>query len=248
VVTAAALPPAGIVGVDLDVREPRRFSLGVATLDRAFGQNSDGKGGIVLGSTVLFAGDPGAGKTTTGIFLAEALDALGVLYAVSESTREQFSLMVRRLGRGAGLRLFFSTVAEAIVDVAEESGARVLIVDQLHSLEPRKDALRNFKTLDAWAKRAPLERTLVVIAERNKEGSVRGDFGVEYAGDVTIEICKPALVDEGVGVTDGALRARTLLVTKNRHGDEGVYRLELGARGWQEVPPAAPATDAAVAP
>jgi len=242
-VTTPTAAPAGIVGVDLDVREPRRFSLGVPTLDRAFGANSDGQAGIVLGSTILFAGDPGAGKTTTGVFLAEALDDLGVLYAVSESTREQFSLMVRRLGRGVGLRLFFSASADAIVDVAEESGARVLIVDQLHSLEPRRDALRNFKTLDAWAKRAPLERTLVVIAERNKEGTVRGDFGVEYAGDVTIEICKPALVDEGVVVTDGALRARTLRVTKNRHGDEGVYRLELGVRGWQELPAPAPAAD-----
>lgn len=231
-IVAAVTTDGELVAVDRDVREPLRFPLGLPTFDRAFGLNEDGRGGIRIGSSVLVGGDPGAGKTTFGIHLGMALDSLGVVYGISESTRELFSLMVRRLGRGEDLRLAFTSSASKMVAIAEKNEARVLIVDQLHSLEPRRNVYENMMTLVRWTERDPKSRTLIVIAERNREGNIRGDFGSEYKADVTIELCKPALADDGLERPE-----RTLRVTKNRHGAEASYPLLLTKQGWEEAPP-----------
>src|SRR5262245_60306985 len=65
---------------------------GVGELDRVLG------GGLVAGSVVLLAGEPGIGKSTLLLqVLARLADAGRVLYVSAEESREQVRLRAERL-------------------------------------------------------------------------------------------------------------------------------------------------------
>ena len=81
---------------------PPRTATGIAEFDRVLG------GGLVAGSAVLLAGDPGIGKSTLLLQAAAALANAGrrVLYISGEEAVEQVRLRARRLGlSGAKLEL-----------------------------------------------------------------------------------------------------------------------------------------------
>jgi len=65
------------------------FSTQISEFDRVLGK------GIVRGSVVLFAGEPGIGKST---LLTQLVGKNGGLYVAGEESAEQINLRVRRLG------------------------------------------------------------------------------------------------------------------------------------------------------
>ena len=240
--------PSGLTYVDPNVKEPERISLGIDSFDRAFGLNSNGRGGFVRGSIVTTAGDPGAGKTTFGLVVAEAFLSAGasVIYAPSESSPTMFSLMSLRTGLAKRVPLLFTRSVTEILREAETVRPDLLVVDSLHSLDPRTDALPHARRLVDWVNSTGA--SLLIIGERSKSGSTRGDWGIEYQGDVTIGLEKLNL-EKGAPDKPGEptppndplehLR-RWFIVTKNRHGGTGRYALLLTERGWTEMPDASP--------
>ncbi len=74
--------------------EAKRIMTNMGELDRIFG------GGIVEGSLVLVGGEPGVGKSTLLLQLANALalQGLTILYVCGEESAEQTSLRAKRLG------------------------------------------------------------------------------------------------------------------------------------------------------
>jgi DNA repair protein RadA/Sms len=79
---------------DVSETEFKRLTTKMGELDRLFGN------GIVEGSLILIAGEPGVGKSTLLLQIANALaqQGLNILYVCGEESAEQTSLRARRLG------------------------------------------------------------------------------------------------------------------------------------------------------
>jgi DNA repair protein RadA/Sms len=115
-----------------------RFASGVPLLDRVLG------GGIVAGAVVLLAGEPGIGKSTLLLQVADALsrEGLSTLYASAEESPRQLRLRAERLGahlrcwwparraeplprgRGARRRCSWSVKIQALRSGARQPSAR----------------------------------------------------------------------------------------------------------------------------
>jgi DNA repair protein RadA/Sms len=66
---------------DINITDSERLKTGMEELDRVFG------GGIVRGSMVLLGGEPGAGKSTLALKMADMVSAAGkVLYISGEES------------------------------------------------------------------------------------------------------------------------------------------------------------------
>ena len=72
----------------------KRISTGIAELDRVVGD------GLVEGSVVLVGGEPGIGKSTLSLQLAQGVESSGhrILYVSAEESLEQLQLRAMRLG------------------------------------------------------------------------------------------------------------------------------------------------------
>ena len=81
----------GLIKADFNKSESV-FSTGISEFDRVLGK------GVVQGSTVLFSGEPGIGKST---ILTQLIGKIGGLYVGGEESAEQIGLRVKRLGLNA---------------------------------------------------------------------------------------------------------------------------------------------------
>jgi len=234
--------------------EPKRISVGLETLDRAFGRNSDGTSGLVLGAVYLLHGGPGAGKSTLALHIGRALGRAGLLVlGVSTEADEGMVLALhQRTSPTTGqsdlpVRYLFSRSLLDVLAELEETGAEALVVDQLHSLmgSPK----RNLAELVAACK--VRGATLVCVAERNGAGTIRGERAIEHMDDCTVALDRSwaGREDESAAavaqtITPLEVERRIVSTSKNRWGPDGRWSLRLGATGWDEMPavptPAAP--------
>jgi predicted ATP-dependent serine protease len=216
----------------------RRFRTGLGTLDLALGRNHDDHSvGMVFGASYILTGAPGAGKSTLGLLIAEAAMPY-CLYVAAEGSERIWRALASRTGRGLMVPMLYTKNVAYILAEAESSDARVIIVDQLHALEPYKQALLHTRQLVQFAEASG--RTVVLIAERSYAGNIRESRSIPYAVDCTISLEKPAIVEGVPPPPSDVLQQRWLTTSKNRHGPDGSWSLLLGERGWAEVPPAPP--------
>lgn len=168
----------------------RRLATGSPELDRVLG------GGIVPGSLVLLAGDPGIGKSTVALQVAGdlALREGEVLYVSAEESAQQVKLRADRLGIGTErLLLLPETDIEAIAEVAERTRPALVVVDSIQSVaspqgtsapgsvsQVRECALR----LMHLAKRSQIP--VVIIGHVTKEGTVAGPRTLEHMVDAVL--------------------------------------------------------------
>lgn len=215
----AAHVPASPVrrAADVDTADVARISAGSPELDRVLG------GGVVPGSLILLAGEPGIGKSTLVLHMAE--QAAGpVLYAAGEESPAQIMLRVRRLGL-AGKQLVFTThmQADAIVATVSKEKPALCIIDSMQTVrdnatgEPGSVA----ETRSAIAKLAALAKehhiTTFVIGQVTKDGSVAGPKTLEHLVDVVLAL-------EGHPHESG----RILRASKNRfgsHREVGLFQM-----------------------
>ncbi len=113
-------------------KQADRQKTGIGELDRVLG------GGMVGGSVVFLAGEPGIGKSTLLTQLALEIER-EVLYVCGEESPEQIKLRVNRLGkRGVGEKLSFlaeTNVDEVIVSVQGMSKKpSLVIVDSIQTM------------------------------------------------------------------------------------------------------------------
>jgi DNA repair protein RadA/Sms len=226
-----SVPPAQPKRLDeIKLAAKTRVSTGSAEFDRALG------GGVVPGSVVLVAGEPGIGKSTLLLQLAGQLDKeIAVIYASGEESEEQLKLRAERLGVGKqNLYLLAETDVDALIGAAaafrkpdgKERGPAPLIViaDSIQAMETadlsgtpgsvgqvRECASR----LQRLAKRFHLP--LFIVGQVTKEGSVAGPKVLEHLVDAVVYL-------EG----ERFQQVRLLRAMKNRFGstDEvGVFRM-----------------------
>jgi DNA repair protein RadA/Sms len=106
-----------------------RIRTRVQELDRVLG------GGIMHGSLILLAGEPGIGKSTLMTELGKYLPERKVLYVTGEESVRQVKLRAERLGVDSeGFLLLSETNIESIVDAAQRSQPDVMVVDSIQTV------------------------------------------------------------------------------------------------------------------
>ena len=212
---------------------PRR-PFGIGELDRVLG------GGIVVGSIVLVAGEPGIGKSTLLLQAAAAAcraDGTSVLYATGEESAAQVRLRADRLGlldgpAGTRIRVAADSEVGRIADLARAERPTLLVVDSIQTStvddldgpagsvgQVRESALR----LAELAKSESI--AVVLVGHVTKDGSLAGPKTLEHLVDAVLSL-------EGERYSP----LRIVRASKNRFGStEEVGVFEMGPAGLAEL-------------
>ncbi|WP_432667372.1 DNA repair protein RadA [Wukongibacter baidiensis] len=116
---------------NIKIETENRFSTSNGELDRVLG------GGIVRGSLVLVGGDPGIGKSTLLIQVANNIGALGlkVLYVSGEESLKQIKMRADRLGiDNENLYIVSENNLQFISKYIEEINPNLLIIDSIQTV------------------------------------------------------------------------------------------------------------------
>lgn len=205
-----------------------RILTGLEELDRVLG------GGLVLGSVTLLGGDPGIGKSTMLLQAGDALSrATPTLYVTGEESLRQVSLRARRLGVvGDSLQLLAETGIETIIENAQSSGARVVIVDSIQTMYAANVESSPGSASQVREAAAALVRfakssgvSVLIIGHVTKEGVIAGPRILEHMVDTVLYF-----------ESDAGSRFRLVRAVKNRFGaanEVGVFAMT--EQGLKEV-------------
>lgn len=209
-----------------------RISTHISEFDRVLG------GGLVQGSLVLIAGDPGIGKSTlilqtSGLLSKNKTNAKKVLYVSAEESLNQIKLRADRLSIDSqNLYIYPQTNLELIKKEIENLKPDIVVIDSIQAIYTQNisssagsvSQIReccNF--LIQLAKNENI--TVIVIGHVTKEGNIAGPKVLEHMVDTVIYF-------EG----DKYKTYRILRATKNRFGNTseiGIF--EMGVNGLVEV-------------
>lgn len=188
-----------------------RYVTGLNDLDQVLG------GGLVAGSVVMLAGQPGIGKSTLLMQVAGRLDKdeLSALYVTAEESEEQVKDRADRLGVvGENVFLSSSQSTDAIVANIIKDKPKVCIIDSIQTVKVQRllsapgtvsQVTNSIHALSSAAKKA--NTTLIIVGHVTKEGSIAGPKVLEHLVDVVLYI-------EG----DRYESLRVLRSSKNRFG------------------------------
>jgi len=129
---------------DIDVKEDRRTIVGINELDRVLG------GGIVAGSVILVGGDPGIGKSTLMVQLADKIRNKIIIYVSGEESQKQIKLRCERLGfENDDFYILTETNLEIIAAVIDRIEPDIVIIDSIQTiyrneLESSPGVFRNY--------------------------------------------------------------------------------------------------------
>jgi DNA repair protein RadA/Sms len=187
-----------------------RAPSGLDEVDRVLG------GGWVTGSAVLLAGEPGIGKSTLLLQLADAAVRAGrrTLYVCGEESPAQVKLRARRLGVAGAIELTRTVDARALAAHLVAEPPALAIVDSIQTLTVEDGAAPGSLTQvrDATALLTQAAKsagtTLVLIGHVTKQGHVAGPKVVEHVVDATLAL-------------ESAGGYRVLRASKNRFGAAG---------------------------
>ncbi len=167
-----------------------RTSTGIAEFDRVLG------GGLVKGSLVLLGGEPGIGKSTLLLQVAESLAGRGlkVLYVCGEESPEQVALRGRRIGARADSILLLPEVDIAAVERAvAEIQPDLLVVDSIQTATDGELAGAAGSVGQVRACTARLMRTAkdddvatIIVGHVTKEGAIAGPRVLEHIVDTVL--------------------------------------------------------------
>lgn len=217
---------------DIRLEPEYRINTAISEWDRVLG------GGLVPGSLVLVAGDPGMGKST---LLLQVLASLSthhrVLYVSGEESARQIRLRAERLGLAdSPIMILTETSLESILDAvySRVNGEKIeiLAIDSIQtvsssSIESTPGTVSQIRyCTDRLLQLAKFSQvTVLIVGHVNKEGAIAGPKALEHLVDVVLYL-------EG----DRTHAFRLLRSVKNRYGstnEVGVF--EMKDRGLQEV-------------
>lgn len=116
---------------EIGQEEEERISAGIREVNRVLG------GGIVRGSVVLISGDPGIGKSTILLQIAEHFPKdKSVLYVSGEESASQIKLRAQRLGvRNENLKLMTDTDTLGICEYIQSNLPDLVIIDSIQTMQ-----------------------------------------------------------------------------------------------------------------
>ena len=175
---------------EIESQNDVRIPSGVTEFDRVLG------GGIVPGTLVLIGGDPGIGKSTLLVQVADKLSAAGalVLYVSGEESERQIKLRGERLAVDAkNVYLLPETNLENIIKEIERLKPGAVIVDSIQtvfssaiesapgSVSQVREVAHQFLML-AKSRGVPI----FLIGHITKEGSIAGPKILEHIVDTVL--------------------------------------------------------------
>ena len=214
---------------NIEIGEEIRISTKISEFDRVLG------GGLVQGSLVLLAGDPGIGKSTlllqTGGELSK--NEKKILYISAEESASQVKLRADRLGINTkNLYIYPQTNFELIKKYILEEKPDVAIVDSIQAIyseEVQSSAGSVSQIRECCNELMQIAKseniTMIVIGHVTKEGNIAGPKVLEHMVDTVIQF-------EG----DKYKSYRILRAAKNRFGNTSeVGIFEMSGNGLKEV-------------
>lgn len=214
---------------DIHIGEEVRISTNISEFDRILG------GGLVQGSLVLIAGDPGIGKSTILLQTSGELCKNGqkILYVSAEESASQLKLRANRLGINAeNLYIYPQTNLESIRQQITEIQPDTIVIDSIQAIYSQTisssagsvSQIRECcNILMQIAKTQNI--TVIVIGHVTKDGNIAGPKILEHMVDAVISF-------EG----DKYKSYRMLRSMKNRFGNTSeVGIFEMQSHGLVEV-------------
>lgn len=215
---------------DVSTEACKRIATHMGELDRLLG------GGLVEGSLILVGGEPGVGKSTLMLQIANALAAQGliVLYICGEESAEQITLRAKRLGIDHNnLYLLSETNFSAIKGQIDEVKPDVAIVDSVQIIY--KSELPSSPGSVVQVREVATEFmhlskghgiTTFLIGHVTKSGEIAGPRVLEHLVDTVLDF-------EG----DRQHGFRLLRAIKNRFGTtDEIAIFQMKETGLMEVP------------
>ena len=214
---------------EIQIGEEVRVSTNISEFDRILG------GGLVQGSLVLIAGDPGIGKSTILLQTSGELSKNGkkVLYVSAEESASQVKLRANRLDINSdNLYIYPQINLENIQAQIEELQPDTVVIDSIQAIYSQvisssagsvSQIRECCNILMQIAKTHNI--TVIVIGHVTKDGNIAGPKVLEHMVDVVISF-------EG----DKYKSYRMLRSMKNRFGNTSeVGIFEMGSNGLREV-------------
>ena len=218
---------AASVGFAEDTAQAERIKSGIAELDRVLG------GGIVEGSVILLAGEPGIGKSTLLMQLCAHL-GVSVMYVSGEESRGQLKMRADRLGAGGSDTLVLcETDMESVLSEYDRVSPKIMIVDSVQTMysssatgAPGSVGQVRECTSELIARAKQDNCAVIIVGHVNKEGGIAGPKVLDHMVDAVLYF-------EG----DRSHTYRIVRAVKNRFGSTneiGVF--DMTEDGLREVP------------
>ncbi len=209
--------------------EANKTSTKIAELDRVLG------GGIVPGSVILLAGEPGIGKSTLLLEVAAAWakSVSDSLYISAEESAAQVKLRAERIGAVSDkLYLAAETDLATILGLIDHHQPKLVIVDSIQTISSSEldgaaggvaQVRESAAALIAAAKKS--QTAIVLVGHVTKEGTIAGPRMLEHIVDVVLNF-------DG----DRHTSLRILRSVKNRYGaTDEIGCFDLAESGLVEV-------------
>ncbi len=204
---------------DIPVGHEQRISCTDTELNRVLG------GGIVPGSIVLVAGEPGIGKSTLFLQVGLQMQNTRVLYVSGEESEQQIRMRAARIPfQNPSFYLLTETNTTAIFQEVKKVGPDLIIIDSIQTLqtdliESSPGTVSQIRECAAeWQRFAKASQVPVfLIGHITKDGSIAGPKILEHMVDTVLQF-------EG----DRHFAYRLLRTLKNRFGSThelGVYEM-----------------------
>lgn len=166
----------------------KRHSTGMESLDRLFG------GGITEGSVTLVAGEPGIGKSTILMQLADSYKAEGdVLYISGEESPAQIGMRASRLKIKRDILICGETRFEAIAEQLKTHKPCLAIIDSIQTLYSEQVAgtpggVAQIREVAAGLIRIAKTNniTIIMVGHIAKDGSIAGPKTIEHMVDTVL--------------------------------------------------------------
>ncbi len=212
---------------NIDILETYRIRSTDEELNRVLG------GGVVPGSVVLIAGEPGIGKSTLLLQVAMGFGEAKVIYISGEESAQQISLRAKRLGLSASnCYIVTETATDKLLKHMKALQPALVIVDSIQTLrspyiESTPGSVSQIRECTGEMQRFAKEAGVPVflIGHITKEGSIAGPKILEHIVDTVLQF---------EGERKG--NYRILRTSKNRYGSTselGIY--EMRNNGLREV-------------
>ncbi len=191
-------------------------------------------GGLVPGGVVLIAGQPGIGKSTLLLQIANQIaQAHPVLYVSGEESQHQIGMRASRLQTtSAALQLATSNQADDIASTIGSGQFQLVVVDSIQTMNVHgvnstpgsvSQITNSTNVLLQAAKQS--NTALIIVGHVTKEGSIAGPKILEHIVDVVLQL-------EG----DAYGGFKVLRATKNRFGPTTEAAImEMNEQGLQPV-------------
>ena len=228
-----------ILNIEVPEILTKKFKTGISYVDGAIGGE-----GFTPSAVTLFTGEPGAGKTTMMLKIADSITKQGgiALFNTAEESLYQTSMTAKRLKLRNGFMCgntddVNELLAESLKIIEANPKKRFfMIIDSLQCLDDGKyasgvktsgTAIRCLQLITDFCKEHAAIG--IVINQVNKQGKMAGSNKLKHMVDAHMHLSVEKKETDLIG-------CRVLEVQKNRFGGCGhIFFLTLGKRGFTQV-------------